>query len=234
MSACASCGGPSEEGARYCSRCGAPLAGADPTAAVARKVVTVLFSDVRGFTALGERLDPESLHQVMRRWFDGADEAIRRHGGTVEKHIGDAVMAVFGVPVAHEDDALRAARAALDMREGLDGLNHELGRRWDVRLTVRTGINTGEVVVADDPQGQPSILGDAVNVAQRLEAAAEPGQVLVGEPTARLVRGAARLDRVVELAVKGKAVPVRARRLVAVESAARMSSGCSAGPSTTP
>jgi class 3 adenylate cyclase/tetratricopeptide (TPR) repeat protein len=220
MSACASCGGPSEEGARYCSRCGAPLAGADPAAARARKVVTVLFSDVRGFTALGERLDPESLHQVMRRWFDGADEAIRRHGGMVEKHIGDAVMAVFGVPVAHEDDALRAARAALDMREGLDGLNHELGRRWDVRLTVRTGINTGEVVVADDPQGQPSILGDAVNVAQRLEAAAEPGQVLIGEPTARLVRGVARLDRFVELAVKGKTAPVRARRLVALESGA--------------
>ena len=206
-----------ERGARYCSRCGVPLANATPTAARARKVVTILFSDVRGFTALGERLDPESLHQVIGRWFERADDVIGRHGGTIERHIGDAVMAVFGVPVAHEDDAMRAARAALEMRAALERLNEELAQRWDVRLSVRTGINTGEVVVAEDPGGQPSILGDAVNVAQRLEAAAEPEQALVGEQTARLLRGTTRLDRIAPLSLKGKAAPVQAWRLVAVD-----------------
>ncbi len=155
---------------------------------------------------------------MIGRWFEGADAAIRRHGGMVEKHIGDAVMAVFGVPVAHEDDALRAARAALEMRATLDRVNDELARRWDVRLRARTGINTGEVVVGDDAGGGESIIGDAVNVAQRLETAADPGQVLVGEQTARLLRGVARLDRATDLMLKGKAGPVSARRLVAVDS----------------
>ena len=188
MSACANCGEPSQAGARYCSSCGAPLSDVVAAPVRARKVVTVLFSDVSGFTALGERLDPESLHQVIGRWFEDADTVIQRHGGTVDKHIGDAVMAVFGVPVAAEDDALRAARAALEMDATLDGLNDELMRRWDVRLRVYTGINTGEVVVGDDAAGGESIIGDAVNVAQRLEAVADPGEVLIGEQTARLLR----------------------------------------------
>ncbi len=181
-------------------------------------MVTILFTDVTGFTTLGEQLDPESLHQVIGRWFEGADRVIERHGGAVEKHMGDAVMAVFGVPQAHEDDALRAARAALEMREALAALNRELRRRWDVELGVRTGINTGEVVVGDDPSGELSVLGDAVNVAQRLEAAAEPGAVLVGEQTARLIGDAATLDRVDALDLKGKAAPVAAWRLSAVAS----------------
>ncbi len=218
MSACATCGEPSHAGARYCSSCGAPLSSLASPPARARKVVTVLFCDVSGFTALGERLDPESLHQLIGRWFEDADRVIGRHGGTVEKHIGDAVMAVFGVPVAHEDDAVRAARAALEMRATLEGLNDELVRRWDVRLSARTGINTGEVVVGDDAGGGESIIGDAVNVAQRLESAADPGQVLIGEQTARLLRGRARLDRASDLIVKGKAAPVSARRLLAVDS----------------
>jgi class 3 adenylate cyclase len=215
MPACASCGGPSAEG-RFCSLCGAPLGARPPSAARARKVVTALFSDVSGFTALGERLDPESLHEVIGSWLEGADRAIERHGGAVEKHLGDGVMAVFGVPVTHEDDVLRAARAALEIGEALTELNHKLRQRWGVELNVRTGLNTGEVVVGDDPTGRWSTLGDAVNVAQRLEAAAEPGQVLVGTQTAQLLRGAAALDRVAPLALKGKAEPVAAWRLVAV------------------
>jgi class 3 adenylate cyclase/tetratricopeptide (TPR) repeat protein len=216
MPACAKCGGSSPEDARFCSLCGAPLEKDAPSSARARKIVTVLFSDVSGFTALAERLDPEPLHQVIGRWFDSADRAIERHGGTVEKHIGDAVMAVFGVPIAHEDDALRAARAALELSATLAELNRELARRWGVELRVHTGVNTGEVVVGDDARGGWSILGDAVNVAQRLESAADAGEALVGEETERLVRGASRLDRVKPLNLKGRASPVPAWRLVAV------------------
>jgi class 3 adenylate cyclase/tetratricopeptide (TPR) repeat protein len=222
MSACPKCGGPVTEGRRFCSRCGAPLAGApsatDPVPARARKVVTVLFADVSGFTELGERLDPESLHQVIGRWFEGADQVIERHGGTIEKHMGDAVMAVFGVPVVHEDDALRAGRAALEMQQKLADINDELARRWGVQLSVRTGLNTGEVVVGDDAGGESSILGDAVNVAQRLESAAAPGEVLIGAQTARLVRGGAQLERVSPLTLKGKSAPVTAWRLDSVAS----------------
>ncbi len=214
------CGGANTEAARYCSRCGAPLAtGAGPHV-TARKVVTVLFSDVRGFTALGERLDPESLHKLMGRWFLEAHRVITRHGGTVEKYMGDAVMAVFGVPVVHEDDALRASRAALEMDETLTELNRELERRWGVKLEVRTGVNTGEVVIGEAPGGAPTTHGDAVNVAQRLETSAQPGQVLIGEETARLVSPSAQLDRIDALMLKGKAEPVSAWRLVSIASEA--------------
>src|SRR3954466_14078312 len=128
MPACARCGELNGVEAAFCRRCGAPLAPA-PVATTARKVVTVLFSDVSGFTALGERLDPESLQQLMSRWFGETRRIIKRHDGTVEKYMGDAVMAVFGVPVVHEDDPARAARAALEMRQTLAGLNDELASR---------------------------------------------------------------------------------------------------------
>src|ERR1700675_4616246 len=121
-----------------------------------RKTVTILFCDVTGSTALGERLDSESLRRVMERYFTLARSVLERHGGTVEKFIGDAVMAVFGVPVVHEDDALRAARAALEMRNTLVDLNEELQQRWGVRLGVRTGLNTGEVVIGRAPGGEMS------------------------------------------------------------------------------
>ena len=127
MAICPACGGAVAGDARFCSRCGASLASISPARTSARKVVSVLFSDVRGFTELGEHLDPESLHELVGRWFYEAHHVIARHGGTVEKYMGDAVMAVFGVPVAHEDDALRAARAALEMRTTLTDLNAELG-----------------------------------------------------------------------------------------------------------
>jgi class 3 adenylate cyclase len=166
--------------------------------------VTVLFSDVTGSTALGERLDPESLRRVMSRYFDVMSAAVERHGATVEKFIGDAIMAVFGLPLVHEDDALRAVRAAAEMRDELARLNDELERDYGVRLENRTGINTGEVVAGDPAAGQRLVTGDAVNVAARLEQAAEPGQILVGESTYRLVRDAVEALPVEPLRVKGK------------------------------
>src|SRR5262249_46800419 len=122
MVACPSCGFSNVPEARFCSGCGASLVEV-PVAREVRKTVTIVFCDVTGSTALGERLDPESLRQVMARYFEAMRAVIERHGGTVEKFIGDAVMAVFGVPVVHEDDALRAVRAAAEMREALSALN---------------------------------------------------------------------------------------------------------------
>src|SRR2546423_5434710 len=129
MLVCSSCGAENREGARFCDACGAPRAEAAPTREV-RKVVTVLFCDVTGSTALGERIDPESLRRVMARYFEAAKAIVERHGGTVEKFIGDAVMAGFGGPAVHEDDALRAVRAADELRRGLGDLNDELERSY--------------------------------------------------------------------------------------------------------
>ena len=147
--------------------------------------MTVLFCDVSGSTALGERIDPESLRRVMARYFETASAIVERHGGTVEKFIGDAVMAVFGVPTVHEDDALRAVRAADELRGGLDELNDELESGYGTRLELRMGVNTGEVVTGTEER---LATGDAVNVAARLEQAAQPGEVLLGEETYGLVR----------------------------------------------
>jgi len=185
-----------------------------------RKTVTVLFCDVTGSTALGEELDPESLREVIQRYFTEMRAVIERHGGTVEKFIGDAVMAVFGVPQVHEDDALRAVRAAIDMQSALDALNVEIERGWGIRIQARIGVNTGEVVAADPASGQSFVSGDAVNVAARLEQAAEPGEILLGEPTYRLVRAAVIAEPLEPLAVKGKAEPLPAYRLVVVEAGA--------------
>src|SRR3954451_20915211 len=136
MVRCRSCGSENRKGARFCDACGAPLA-AEPAREL-RKVVAVLFCDVTSSTALGERLDPESLRRVMARYFGVASDVIERHGGTVEKFIGDAVMAVFGVPVVHEDDALRAVRAAADLQPALRELNTELEAAYGIRLVLRT------------------------------------------------------------------------------------------------
>jgi class 3 adenylate cyclase/tetratricopeptide (TPR) repeat protein len=178
-----------------------------------RKVVTVLFADVTGSTALGERLDPESLRGLMSRYFEEMRSAVASHGGTVEKFIGDALMAVFGVPTVHEDDALRAVRAAVQMRELLASLNVELERTYAARLEIRTGINTGEVVAGDPAGGQSFVTGDTVNVAARLEQAAEPGEILIGEETHRLVRDAVVAEPIDPLELKGKAERVIAFRL---------------------
>jgi class 3 adenylate cyclase len=212
MVVCSSCGAANREGARFCDSCGVPLVEAEPAREV-RKTVTVFFSDVSGSTALGERLDPESLRQVMARYFETAKTILERHGGTVEKFIGDAVMAVFGVPTVHEDDALRALRAAEELRNGLPGLNDELEQSYGTRLELRIGVNTGEVVTGTEER---IATGDAVNVAARLEQAARPGDVLMGEETLRLARDAVEVEPVEPVAAKGKAEPVRAYRLLSV------------------
>ena len=215
MLTCPSCGRESPDDFAFCPACSTPLAPAAPAREV-RKTVTIVFCDVTGSTALGEQLDPESLRDVQSRYFDAMRAAIERHGGTVEKYIGDAVMAVFGIPVLHEDDALRAARAAADMREALAALNKELERDRGVAIQVRIGVNTGEVVAGDPGDGKAFVTGDAVNVAARLEQHAEPGQVLLGEATYRLLRDAVDAEPVEPLELKGKAERVPAWSLLGV------------------
>jgi class 3 adenylate cyclase/tetratricopeptide (TPR) repeat protein len=216
MATCSSCGQENRTGARFCDACGAPLDGGRSDVREVRKTVTVVFSDVVSSTALGERLDPESLRRVMSRYFDEVRTVLDRHGGTVEKFIGDAVMAVFGVPTLHEDDALRAVRAAVEIREALQALNAELEYERGVRISARIGIGTGEVVAGNASSSQAFVSGDAVNVAARLEQAAQPGSILVDEPTYELVKDAAAAEPVDALWLKGKAEPVRAFRLVTV------------------
>jgi class 3 adenylate cyclase/tetratricopeptide (TPR) repeat protein len=202
---CAACGRENVAGARFCSECGGALASV-PGGWEQRKVVTILFCDVTGSTELGESVDPEALRALLARYFERMKAIVESHGGTVEKFIGDAVMAVFGVPLAHEDDALRAVRAAAEMRAALP----ELG------VQARIGVNTGEVVTGTEER---LATGDAVNVAARLEQAAQPGEVLLGAETMRLVRNAVDAEPVEPLELKGKREPVRAFRLVAVREA---------------
>ena len=189
---------------------------AGPAAGERRKVVTVVFADVVGSTALGERVDPETLRWAMQRWFGRMGHAIERHGGTVENFIGDAVLGVFGIPVVHEDDALRAVRAAAEMREEVADLRGELQRERGVDLAVRIGVNTGEAVTGATATGGSFTAGDIVNVAARLEQAARPGDILLGRDTFRLVRHAVHAPPVPSLTVKGKRAPLEAFRLVSV------------------
>ena len=173
--------------------------------------MTVLFADVTGSTALGEQLDPEQLREVMDTFFAAMRREIEAEGGTVEKFIGDAVMAAFGVPVAHEDDPARAVRAATRMLRRLDDVNDSLAQSHDVTLQVRIGVNTGEVLATTEPRpGEAMATGDTVNAAARLQGAAEPGTILIGERTARGARGSFRLEPLGPLELKGKAQPVNA------------------------
>ena len=215
MQLCSACGSDNTAGARFCSTCGERFDAVLPAPEV-RKTVTIVFCDVTGSTALGERLDPEALRRVMMRYFDAMTEAIERHGGTVEKFIGDAVMAVFGLPIVHEDDAVRAVRAADGMRQALHLLNKELERDHGATISCRIGVNTGEVVAGDATLRQALVTGDAVNVAARLEQAAPPGEVLISDTTLRLVRDAVVIDAVEPLHLKGKSERVAAFRLAAV------------------
>jgi class 3 adenylate cyclase/tetratricopeptide (TPR) repeat protein len=224
--ACPSCGATLTPGDRFCSRCGQTVptrpedaAGpgpAQPSFAAGgeeRKLVTVLFADITGSTVLADHLDPERLRGVMRRYFDAMREEIEAQGGTVEKFIGDAVMAAFGVPTAHEDDASRALRAADAMRRRLGSVNDELVVSHGLTLRMRMGVNTGEVLAATSPEpGGAMVTGDVVNVAARLQTAAEPDEVLVSERTAQSARGFAFTERGT-LDLRGRRMPVRAFRL---------------------
>jgi class 3 adenylate cyclase/tetratricopeptide (TPR) repeat protein len=216
MLTCPKCGQENVEGARFCNACAAPLTA--PDARELRKTVTVVFCDVTGSTSLGERLDPESLRHVMARYFEAMQSVIERHGGTVEKFIGDAVMAVFGVPVLHEDDALRAVRAASEMRAALLPLNETLERDYGTTLVIRTGVNTGEVVTGT---AERLATGNAVNVAARLEQAADPDEILIGAETLALVRDSVDVEPLEPLQLKGKSEPVPAYRLLAVRAGSR-------------
>jgi len=178
--------------------------------------VTVLFADVTGSTVLGERLDAETLRRVIGRYFEAMRSVLERHGGIVEKFVGDAVMAVFGIPVVHEDDALRAVRAALGMQEALAALNVDLAGDWGVRLSARIGVDTGEVVAGDLSAGGTFATGAAVVVAARLEQSAAPDEVLIGRETYLVVRDAVEAEPVEPLALKGKHELVAAYRVVRV------------------
>ncbi|SNQ52166.1 putative adenylate cyclase [Frankia canadensis] len=205
MMPCPTCAEENPERARFCSGCGNPL----PTAGSGtRKTVTIMFVDIARSTDIGEKIDSEPLQQVMWQFFTTVREVIYTHGGSVEKFIGDAVFAVFGIPVLHEDDALRAVRSALDIRAAMEALNADLEQRWGLRLRVRIGINTGEVTVAGG-----GVTGDAVNVAARLESAAPPDEILIGDTTHRFIRHSVTVIPVGPLVVQGKREPLRVHRL---------------------
>src|SRR5712691_4862321 len=182
VSGCPACGAQNEPGDAFCSQCGTALGAnvvppqAAPTAE--RRLVSVLFADLVGFTTLSESRDSEDVRELLSRYFDTSRRLIELYGGTVEKFIGDAVMAVWGTPTATEDDAERAVRVALDLVTSVAALGEEFGAP-DLRL--RAGVLTGEAAVTVGAEGQGMVAGDLVNTAARIQAAAEPGTVLVGD-----------------------------------------------------
>ena len=215
MQICPNCGEENPDRFRLCGICGTQLAPAAPAQEV-RKTVSIVFSDLKGSTSLGEKLDTEALREVLSVYFTEMKAVLERHGGTVEKFIGDAIMAVFGLPKLHEDDALRAVRAAFEMKLKLEEINERLEVGWGVRLENRTGVNTGEVVAGDVTAGQRLVTGDAVNTAARLEQNAPTCQILLGDPTYRLVKDAVDVEEVEPLELKGKADRVPAYMLKGV------------------
>jgi len=209
MQICPNCGEENPDRFRLCGICGTQLQQAAPAQEV-RKTVSIVFSDLKGSTNLGEQLDTESLREVLNVYFTEMKTVLERHGGTVEKFIGDAIMAVFGLPKLHEDDALRAVRAAYEMKLALEQVNERLEAGWGVRLENRTGVNTGEVVAGDVTAGQRLVTGDAVNTAARLEQNAPACEILLGGTTFRLVKDAVEVEEVEPLELKGKAERVPA------------------------
>ncbi len=217
---CPACGATNSGDSKFCGECGTALtatATPAPAAAVAatsteRRFVSVLFADLVGFTTLSEHRDAEDVRELLTRYFDAARATIERHGGIVEKFIGDAVMAVWGTPVAHEDDAERAVRTALELVDAVQALGHEVG----IDLQARAGVLTGEAaaIVGDASQGM--VTGDLVNTASRLQSAAEPGTVLVGETTVQTAARAIAFEEVGALSLKGKDEPVPAWRAVRI------------------
>ena len=207
---CGRCGAEAPDGARFCPACGNELSAG--TGQQERKLVSILFVDVVGSTARADGADPEDVRDRNQLYFNTARERIERHGGIVEKYIGDAVMAVFGAPLAKADDAERAVRAGLSILEGIEGLNTA---NEGLDLHVRAAVCTGEAVIAVDPApGEALATGDIVNTAARLQNAAAPGGLLVGEETHRLTRHAFRLEPIPAVEAKGKAVPVAAWTVV--------------------
>jgi class 3 adenylate cyclase len=213
---CPSCAAETPEQARFCSDCGFALAG-HPSPPGIRKVVTIVFCDVCDSTALADRLDTETFRHVIARYLRAMGDVVERHDGTIDKFIGDAVMAVFGVPVVREDDALRAVRASAGMRVALAELNEDLDRQFGITLESRTGVNTGEVIVGELSRRHGFVSGDAVNVAARLEHAAPRGEILIGKHTLELVRHAVTVEALPPLELKGKAQRVPAFRLIEVD-----------------
>ncbi|HEY0633636.1 MAG TPA: adenylate/guanylate cyclase domain-containing protein, partial [Thermoleophilaceae bacterium] len=223
---CGSCGSAAPPQARFCMECGTALgdAGAGAQAAPVasppeeRRQVSVLFADLSGYTAVSEQMDPERVKALVDGALRRLAEEVERFGGTVDKYIGDNVMALFGAPVAHEDDAERAVRAGLGMQQAMGEVNEQLARTHGVSLALRVGVNTGEVVAGAVGDAY-TVVGDTVNVASRLEAAAQPGSVTVGERTMRASANAIAYRELAPLKLKGKGEPVPAWEAVAVASA---------------
>jgi class 3 adenylate cyclase/tetratricopeptide (TPR) repeat protein len=230
MPVCPSCGQENPDIARFCLTCASPLAAAPPAAGEERKVVTVLFCDLVGFTAASDRADPEDVRARLRPYHARLRSEIERFGGTVEKFIGDAVMAVYGAPVAHEDDAERAVRSALRIVEAIDELNEATP---GLDLHVRIGINTGEAVVvlgARPEQGEGIVAGDVVNTAARLQQAAAAGAAVVGDVTYRATKDVIEYEALQAVTVKGKAEPLSVWRARAPR--ARLPEDMEFGPGT--
>src|SRR5438105_10768605 len=215
--ACPACGAANDPDDRFCGECGAALEGEPrPVAAEAeRRLVSVLFGDLVGFTPLSEDQDPEAVRELLSHYFETARRVIERYGGTVEKFIGDAVMAVWGTPIAREDDAERAVRAALDLVSAVTALGQEVAAEG---LRARAGVVWGEAAVTIGAEGQGMVAGDLVNTASRIQGEAPPGAVFVGEITRRSTEAAIAYDDAGLHELKGKAEPVplwRAVRVVA-------------------
>jgi len=213
---CATCGTESPARYRVCGACGAPF---DETRATdeIRRFATVVNSDLKGSTALGERLDPESLREVLTLYFDEMRAVFESHGGTIEKIIGDAIVAVFGLPVRHDDDALRAVEASVESQRVLASLNEQLDKKWGVRLVVRTGVATGEVIFGEASIGQHVLTGDTMKISSAMEQSAPPLEVLIAGSTFELVREAIDVEPVEPVTPKGTNDAVSAYRLISVQ-----------------
>jgi class 3 adenylate cyclase/tetratricopeptide (TPR) repeat protein len=226
--ACPACGAANEPDDRFCGECGTPLdaKAAPPAAAQAeRRLVSVLFGDLVGFTTLSENRDPEEVRELLSHYFETARRVVDRYGGTIEKFIGDAVMAVWGTPVAREDDPERAVRAGLELVEVVAALGSEVGAP---SLAMRVGVVTGEAAVTVGAEGQGMVAGDLVNTASRVQSAAEPGTVLVGERTRRASEAAIRYGEAGEHTLKGKSEPVplwEAERVIAYRGGGNRTTG---------
>ena len=237
--ACATCGSANAPGTRFCGECGSTLATSPDAARIAgtvdvhadaskaatngepadayptseRRLVSVMFADLVGFTTLSESRDAEEVRDLLTRYFEACGNLVARYGGVIEKFIGDAVMAVWGTPITNEDDAERAVRAALELTEAVTALGEEVGIPT---LRARAGVLTGEAAVALNARNQGMVAGDLVNTASRIQAAAEPGAVMVGEATKRATESAIEYESLGSQQLKGKAEPVELWRAVRV------------------